>query len=82
MSTRACSTGGQSNGGTPGSGGAVATGGGTIAGADSMGTEASSDDSGCGCHVAGERSDSTLLVLLGMIGLVGVRIRRRRPSVT
>ena len=69
-------------GGMPGSGGAVATGGGTMAGADSLGTDASSDESGCGCRVAGERSNSTLLALLGMIGLVGVRARRRRPSIT
>lgn len=71
--------GGTTSGGTtPGSGGAIATGGGALGGAGSLGTDGSSDESGCGCHVAGERSSSSLWALLGMMGLLGVRTGRRR----
>lgn len=68
---------------TSGSGGAPATSGTTATGgsSDSLGMDASSDESGCSCHVAGERSNSHLLPLLGIVGLVGVRARRRRKSI-
>ncbi len=68
-------------GAAPSTGGAAAIGGGTTGGADStFASDTSSDDSGCSCHVAGERSSSNLLALLGMIGLFGARARRRRPG--
>ena len=76
----AMSGGTTSVGATSGSGGAVATGGGTMGGADVLGTDGWPDESSCGCHVAGERSHSNLLILLGMIGLLGVRTRRRDPA--
>ncbi|MBN2191546.1 MAG: hypothetical protein JW751_01920 [Polyangiaceae bacterium] len=73
--------GGTTTGGaTPGAGGAGATGGGAVGGADSLGRDGSSDEGGCDCRVAGQRSSSTLWALLGMVGLLGVRADRRRGS--
>jgi MYXO-CTERM domain-containing protein len=41
------------------------------------GTDVSPEDAGCGCHVGGNRSNSTGLTLLGLFGLLGFRARRR-----
>ena len=74
-------TGGASSGGaTPGSGGAVATGGSATGGADALASNDASDESGCGCHVAGQRSSHGPWVLLGLMALLGVRPDRRRRS--
>lgn len=62
-----------SDGAASGSGGFVAAGG--LVG---DGMDVSPQDGGCGCQVAGKRPNSTGLALLGLVGLIGFRARRRR----
>jgi arabinoxylan arabinofuranohydrolase len=71
-------------GGVAASGGVAAPGGGTgspEAGAGQTGTDASSDEGGCSCRVAGGRRSSSPLGVLGGLGLLAVLSRRRRPTV-
>jgi len=35
------------------------------------------DDSGCGCRIAGSRADPASALLLGLLGMLVVRRRRR-----
>jgi MYXO-CTERM domain-containing protein len=67
-------SGATSVGATSGSGGMFTTDG-TI---DPMDATPSPDDSGCSCRAAGARSSSNGWALLGMMGLLGMRARRRR----
>lgn len=79
------STGGTNSGGS--TGGAVATGGAasTTGGAAATGgtpgdgttTDTTSEDAGCGCHVAGKRTNPTPLALMSLLALLGLRARRR-----
>jgi arabinoxylan arabinofuranohydrolase len=45
-----------------------------------VGGDGESDDSGCGCYVAGRSSRPTSLAVVALLALVGVRISRRRVS--
>ncbi|MBN1605535.1 MAG: glycoside hydrolase family protein [Polyangiaceae bacterium] len=70
------------SGGVPASGGAAAPGGGTSApdvDAGPNGTDASSDEAGCGCRVAAGRSNS--LAVFGVLGLLALGLPRRRPRI-
>jgi MYXO-CTERM domain-containing protein len=72
-----------SGGGSNVAGGTSAAGGGTAgpnADAGPTGTDASSKDGGCGCRVAGERSNSNPLAVFGVLGLLALRSFRRRPT--
>jgi MYXO-CTERM domain-containing protein len=82
------STSGTAAGGLLGTGGGNETGGPQSSGtggvaasnvdAGPMVTDASSDEGGCGCRVAGGRSNSGLLAALGVLGLLVFGSRRRR----
>ena len=69
-------------GGTVAPMGGSAASGGTVTGGvtpDATGASDSSDDSGCSCSTVGERSTSGSLGAFAMLGLLGLRSRRRRP---
>ena len=69
------------SGGGPGSGGSATAGSGGAVGAGGTaggGTEFPPVPAGCGCHVAGERSNRTWFTLLGAVGLLGIFARQRR----
>lgn len=73
-------TGGSGLGGgqtTAGTGGLAGTAG-SLAGTSSV--DQTSDSGGCGCRVAGKRSNSGLLAAFGMLGLLALRSSRRRPK--
>ena len=70
-------------GGNPAVGGAPATGGevgASTTNVDISYPAAPSDSGGCGCRVAGERSNSRPLALLGMLGMLAFGTLRRRPK--
>lgn len=78
-------SGGAPAGGAFGTGGALASGGtmsgGSVSGGSAPvdpGTDGASDSSGCSCRVAEKRSNSDFMALLGLVGLLFVRARRRR----
>jgi alpha-L-fucosidase len=66
-------TGGQTGVGSPATGGAMAA----VGGATVESPDASSSD-GCGCRVAGNKSNSSSRALLGVLGALFARSRRRR----
>lgn len=68
-------TGGQTGVGSPATGGAVAA----VGGASVESGDASSSD-GCGCRVAGNDSNSRSLAMLGVLGALLARSRRRRAK--
>jgi arabinoxylan arabinofuranohydrolase len=80
-------TGGLGTGGSAAAGGVAASGGVVAAGgapfpnvdAGPSGTDASSDEGGCGCRTAGGRPSSNPLGVLGVLGLAALRSLRRRP---
>lgn len=75
--------GGLSTGGAgPGIGGTAPAGsGGVVGGGGTAGGPGSSPlDTGCGCHVAGKRSNPTWFTLLGVVGLLALRARQRRSA--
>ncbi len=70
-------TGGTSpTGGAAPSGGSVGTGGGL---AQPAGAEDASDEGGCGCRAAGQRSSADLRGALALFALLALRSLRRRP---
>ena len=69
--------GAQSTGGIVGSAGSENTSAGTSATNDN---QTSSDSGSCSCRVAGERSNSKSLALLGMLGVLALGSRRRRAK--
>ena len=73
-------TGGGGTGGTGGTGTGTGTGTGSPSGSGGGGDGGEGDDGGCGCRTAGTPTDSAgWLVLLGGLGALGMR-RRRRDS--
>jgi alpha-galactosidase len=67
-------------GGAPSSGGSGTTGGSGAADADAgpTGTDASSDEGGCGCRIAGARSNSSFFAAFGVLGWFALGLLRRR----
>jgi len=72
-------------GGAPSSGaggqfaaGGLPAGGGAASAGSSSNANADSDEGNCGCRVAGGRSPSKALAILGIVGLLGLRRSRRR----
>jgi len=75
-------------GGSNGAGGAQSSGGSWNTGGSSSsdvdagleGSGASSDEGGCGCFVVARRSSSGSLATVGVLGLLALRLSRRRPK--